>query len=233
MLRRKTWRQQPVFWAYLIVEVVRAALLFTIGNDKSHYFTYFYVYSTTEILVCLLGFFVIAELFRQAFSQRLGLLRWGKALFRSSLLCLIVLAVLTASSTHGSEASKLVAGILLLKRVESLVRMCLVIALFVFVSALGLPWTSYTVGIATGFAVYGAIEFCGVTARLLYSSSLVQVLTWMIMIAAFCQNTVWAAYFIPPRKRSDASVPVSPLDSSTLLAELVRARAALQMLRDQ
>ena len=146
---------------------------------------------------------------------------------------MILLAVLTASSTHGSEASKLVAGILLLKRVESLVRMCLVIALFVFVSALGLPWTSYTVGIATGFALYCAIEFCGMTARLVYGSSLVQVLTWMIMIAAFCQNTVWAAYFIPSRKRSDASVPVSPLDSSTLLAELVRARAAIQMLRDQ
>ena len=69
MLRRKTWRQHPVFWAYLIVEVLRAALLFTIGNDKSHYFTYFYVYWTTEILVCLLGFFVIAELFRQHFHS--------------------------------------------------------------------------------------------------------------------------------------------------------------------
>ena len=70
MFWQESWREYRVFWSYLLSEVLRTALLFTIGNGKAHYFIYFYAYWITEFLISILGFFVVAEVFRQAFSKR-------------------------------------------------------------------------------------------------------------------------------------------------------------------
>src|SRR5437588_2817130 len=126
MFWQESWREYRVFWSYLLSEVLRTALLFTIGNGKAHYFIYFYAYWITEFLISILGFFVVAEVFRQAFSKRLGLGKWGSTLFWLTLLFLAVFAVLTANATPGSDSSKLIAGILVLKRAESLVRLGLI-----------------------------------------------------------------------------------------------------------
>ena len=230
MFRRGLWRQYPIFWSYLVAEIVRTALLFSIGNDPPHYAVYFYVYWVTETLVCLYGFFVVAEVFRQAFSMQLGLQQWGMGLFRASLLLLIAFAVLAAAAAHGNEPSKLVAGILVLKRVESLVRLGLVIALFVFVAVIGLAWNSYMIGIATGFAIYGVAEFCGMTIRFEYGRSTKEFLTWVLMAGAICENLVWMAYFVLPRKGRDDKPSVAVLDRSTAVAELAEAGEALQSL---
>jgi len=229
MFRRGLWRQYPIFWSYLVAEIVWTALLFSIGNDPPHYAVYFYVYWITETLVCIYGFFVVAEVFRHAFSRRLGLQQWGRGLFRTSLLVMIALAVLAALAAHGGDPSKLVAGILVLKRFESLVRLGLVIALFVFVAVIGLAWNSYMIGIATGFALYGVAEFCGITLRLEYGRSAKDVLSWLQTAGSICENLIWMAYFLPARKITDdiASLPV--VDRSTV-AELAEAVEALQSL---
>ena len=95
----------------------------------------------------------------------MGLGSWGASLFRFSLLGLIAVAVLMARASPGSDASKLMAGILVLKRVESFVRLGLLGALFLFVVVLGLPWGHQALGIAAGFALYGAIELAALLLR--------------------------------------------------------------------
>jgi hypothetical protein len=231
MFLRQTWRDYPVFWSYLLADGLRDALLFAIGKDSAHYFTYFYVYWLTEFLLCLIGFFVVAELFDKAFSERLGLLKWGRLLFWLTLAFLLLIAVLTAGSAHGTDSSKLVAGILLVKRAESLVRLGLIVGLFVFVFVLGLPWSSHTVGIAIGLAVYRVIELLAMVVRWRYGRSANHITTATVMGAAFLQSLIWAGYFFSPRRLdSSPSSEESPLRKDDVgCSELEKARQAVQI----
>jgi hypothetical protein len=231
MFWQRSRRDYPVFWSYLLAEVLRTVLLFTIGNNNAHYFEYFYSYWITEFLLCLLGFFVVAELFDKAFSKRLGLRQWGRSLFWMTLVFLLLIAVLTAQSANGSDSNKLVAGILLLKKAESLVRLGLIAGLLVFVFVLGLPWSSHTIGIAIGLSVYGSLEFAAMTLRWHYGRSVNHIATSSLMGAWLLENFIWAGYFFPRRplkpSRSSAESPLHQSDAGC--SELEKARQAVQI----
>lgn len=196
MLHKRLVREFPAFWSYLVLELLRTAILFGIGNDKAHYATYFYTFWRTEVVSCLLEFAAIVEIFRKAFAKRLGLQKWGMFLLRTSLIVLVVIAVIVAIHSPGSDANPMVAGILILQQAASFVQFGLVGALFAFVFGLGLPWSSYTIGIATGFAVEGAAEVVAWTVRTHYGRIANAVLVWTILAAGFCQVLVWTIYFL-------------------------------------
>jgi hypothetical protein len=234
MFWQRTWREYPVFWTYLLSEVARTALLFTIGNDKPHYTTYFWIYWVTELLICLLGFFVVAEVFDRAFSERLGLRQWGRSIFWLTLLLLLVFGLFTANATQGTDSSKLIAGILVLKRAESLVRLGLIAGLVAFVFLLGLPWSNHTVGIAIGFALYGAVELAVMAIRMHYGPTANRSAMWILMSAGLCENLVWAAYFFP-RQLSPVSSTSGLVSNDRHAAtdELERVQVAIEILLER
>jgi len=231
MFWQRSRRDYPVFWSYLLAEALRTLLLFAIGNNSAHYFEYFYTYWITEFLLCLLGFFVVAELFDKAFSKRLGLRQWGRSLFWVTLAFLLLIAVLTAHSANGSDSNKLVAGILLLKKAESLVRLGLIAGLFVFVFVLGLPWSSHTIGIAIGFSAYGALEFAAMTVRWYYGRPANHIAASSLMGAWLLENLIWAGYFFPRRRLnpSSSSAESSLRQDNASCSELEKARRAVQI----
>ena len=218
----------------MVSEVARTALLFSIGNDKAHYAAYFWAYWVTEFLICLLGFFVVAEVFDRAFSERLGLRQWGSSVFWLTLLFLMVAALFTANNAHGSDSSKLVAGIVVLKRAESLVRLGLIAAVTAFVFLLGLPWGNHTVGIAVGLALYGAVELLVLAIRVHYGPAANQAAMWTLMIAGLCENLTWAAYFFPRSLSQFHATPNSASDrSSAASARVKRAEEAVKILLER
>jgi hypothetical protein len=204
---RLTWREYPWFFLYLIAEVVRTAALFSIGNDSAHYATYFYTYWASEAFVSVLGFFVIGEVFQNAFSDRLGLQRWRSSIFRYALLSLIVIAVLLSATSHGNDSSRLMAGVLVLKRTECFVRLGLIAALFIFISVLGLSWTSHTIGITFGLALYGLVEAVGIAARFHFGPSVNRAVILSVMVAACCQSLIWAVYFMRAPAATQTQTP--------------------------
>jgi hypothetical protein len=208
---RRLWQTYPVFCTYVLCEVLRTAVLLTIGNGPRHYATYFYAFWISEGVVSIIGFAVVAEIFRNAFSAKLGLQKWGTILFRCSLMGLLVAALLTARSVSIGDADKLLALIFLLKRIESFVRLGIVAALFVFVFVLGLPWTQPIVGIAAGFAIYGAVEVVATGVRAGSGPIANKTHIWTIMIVDLLQKTLWVAYFFPwQRPPSELSATALP-----------------------
>ena len=224
---RGAWKVYPIFSGYLIAEIVRAGVLFGIGSDIAHYASYFYTYWVSECFVCLVGFFVVAEVFRSAFAKRVGLDHWGSLLFRASLLVLIAVAILQAGKAPGSDANRLMAGILVLKRAESLVRLGLIIALFLFVLVLGLSWTNRAIGIAAGFAFYGVLEFLALTFRTHFGHSANGLLKWSSTIAALCQQLIWVAYFVSGTDVACSKARSSPAEENSVLVALEKMKSAL------
>ena len=199
IIRRRLQKEYPLFFWYLVLELVRTVTLARIGR---HHPPFFYTYWISECVVSLFGFFVVREIFRKAFERRLGLQKVGAALFRYSLLGLLTTAVLVFAFASGSEADKMITAILVLKSAESFVRMGLIASLFIFVFLLGLPWSDYVIGIAVGFAVYGGIELAVILGRWYYGSVANAILLWPIMLAAISQRLLWIVYFMRQPVRS-------------------------------
>lgn len=194
LLRTAVRRRFPLFAVYVLLELLRTTLLFAIRQTHQPYARYFYGYWVTECIVCIFGLFVIAEVFRNAFTAKLGLQRIGTLIFRGSLLALIVFAVVSAASSPGNDSEKLIAGILVLKQAEAFVRIGLLFSLFAFVFLLGLPWSDDVIGIALGFALYGAVELAALAARSYYGASANHSYQLGIMGVNLCQKAVWLFY---------------------------------------
>jgi len=196
MVLRGTWREYRVFWSYLLTVCVRTGVLFSIGTDHAHYRAYFYSYWIGEFFICILGFFVIREVFGKAFSGQLGLKHWGDWIFVCSLIGLLALACISGADQHG-DSNRLLAAILVLKWAESFVRLGVLAALSVSVLLLGLPWKHHAIGIAAGFAFYGSIELTMLATRLHVGRQANAWVFWAFMFAGLFENAIWALYFVP------------------------------------
>lgn len=226
MFLRGSWREYRIFWSYLVSEVLRTGLLLSISTDAAHYRTYFYSYWISELLICLLGFFVIREVFGSAFSGQLGLKQWGDRIFLWSLIALLAIACFSAANEHGGDSSRLLAAILVLKWAESFVRLGVLAALFISVLLLGLPWRHHAIGIAAGFAFYGSVELAMLAGRLHFGKRFNLYLIWMVMIAGLLENVIWAVYFVPAA-HSKALGSASD-DSGAATTSLVAAQEAAE-----
>jgi len=237
IFRRRLHQEYPLFFSYVVLELIRTIMLAAIrplAATRPHLRPYFYAYWISECLVALFGFLVVEEVFQKAFERRLGLQKMGSALFRYSLLALIVTAVAVAVMAPGTESDKLFAGILILKRTQSLVRVGLVVCLFLFVFLLGLPWGNYSIGIALGFAVHGVVESAAMVGRSHYGSKFNDMWVWSIMCVAVLERLIWLAYFIglgafASRTLTDKKAYPAPL----FAAEVSRMNDAVESLLER
>ena len=227
MLHKRLVREFPAFWCYLVLELLRTAVLFAIGNDRAHYATYFYTFWRTEVVSCLLEFAVIIEIFHKAFAKHLGLQRRGTSLLQLSLIVLIVIAVIVALRSPGGDANRMVAGILILKQAESFLRLGLIGALFSFVFIFGLRWSNYAVGIATGLAVEGAAEVVVWAVRTHYGRVANRMAMWTLLGAGCFQTLLWATYFFR-RQENRVAGDVPAATSKMLLSEIERVNGAVR-----
>ncbi len=227
MFLRGSWREYRVFWSYLLAEILRTAMLFSIGTDRSHYYTYFYSYWISEAFVCILGFFVIREVFSHAFSGQLGLKHWGDWIFACSLIGLLALACLSAAHQQGGESSRLLAAILVLKWAESFVRLGVLAALSVSVLLLGLPWKHQAIGIAAGFAFYGSVELTTLVARLHVGRQANRFVFWIFMFSGLIEKAIWAGYFLARRAPSLLGLEISDSEAAGSLRVAQQAAHAL------
>src|SRR5689334_21610809 len=127
MIFKKLWRNLPIFFSYLIFEIIRDSFLFLELNNAIRYF---YAYWVTEALGCFAALWVIKELFDNAFQRHLGLRQLGNVLFQWSIAILLVVGVLSAWMSPGVDVKKIMAGIVTVKLVVTVVEAGLLAFLF-------------------------------------------------------------------------------------------------------
>jgi hypothetical protein len=113
ILYRKLWGSLPIFFSYLIFTISGTCFLFLERGDP---IKYFYAYWVKQALGSLAVLWVIKELFDNAFQQQLGLRQLGNVLFRWSIAVLLVVAVIVAFVSPGGDTSRIMAGIIAVKR---------------------------------------------------------------------------------------------------------------------
>ncbi len=191
MLKRKLRRTFPVFFAYIVSQLLTFLVVFPI-RQWGGYAMYFYAYWACEAISLIIGFMVIHEIFLDVFRTYHTLKDLGSVLFKwAALVMLLVAAVVMAASP--SSADPLIQSILTAHRCVQVIQCGLVLFLLVFSKYLGVSWRQQSFGISLGFGGYAGMEL--IMVGLLASGHVKPpTLNLADMIASNVSILVWLGY---------------------------------------
>jgi len=222
MLRRKLHRTFPIFFAYVVFQIVAFAVTFPLRAER-FYEIFFYSYWATTAVSVVLGFKVIHEVFLDVFRPYHTLRDLGSVLFKWAGLVMLMVAAVMAASVRSGGQDPLVSGILTLQRSVRVVQCGLVLFLLVFSRYLGINWRQKSFGIALGFGTIASIELSivvlGVDRQIL--SSFVNMVAFNITILT------WLGYMVAKSPARDhSSVMLRPQRWEESLNEIQHPVAA-------
>src|SRR5579872_7134642 len=106
MLRRKLSRIMPMFFAYIVSQIVIFAFLFPTELLGSKW-SYFYLYWATTAVSAVLGFMVIREIFRDVFRPFPALRDMGSVIFRWAGIVMTAVGLILLGAGH-SETHRII-----------------------------------------------------------------------------------------------------------------------------
>ena len=203
MYRRKLHRSFPVFFAYLVSQVVIFAVVFP-TFELGHYARYFYVYWISQAISLAIGFKVIHEIFLDVFRPYHTLKDLGSVLFKWAGLVMLLVAGVVAAASPSNELDPLVQAVLTLQRCVRVVQCGLILFLLVFARYLGVSRKQHSFGIALGFGAFAGVELSVVALHA--GGAISQVSSNLVNIAAYnCAIMIWFGYALMKSPSRDAS----------------------------
>jgi hypothetical protein len=160
MFWRRLHRAFPVFFAYIVFQVLNFLVLFPIYRSGSIP-AYFYAYWISAAISLGLGFKVIHEIFLDVLRPYPNLKDLGTLLFKwAALVMLLVAMVVTAASQPGSDAP-LAQAVIIVQRCVRVIQCGLILFLLFFSRHLGVSRRQHSFGIALGFGGFASVELVG------------------------------------------------------------------------
>jgi hypothetical protein len=196
---RRLHRAFPVFFAYIVFQVLNFVVLFPIYLYDHSSKTYFLAYWITGAISLAIGFKVIHEIFLDVLRPYPNLNDLGNLLFKwAGLVMLLVAIVVTAASEQGHNEGVLGQAVIIGQRCMRFIQCGLILFLVFFSQHLGVSRRQYSFGIALGFGSYAALELIGVA---LISGNQVRTATVnLIDAAAYILSIVtWIGYALMKR----------------------------------
>ena len=224
MFWRKLHRTFPVFFAYIIFQLVNFAVLFPIQRTGNYDF-YFYAYWIGAIISLAIGFKVIHEIFLDVFRPYHTLRDLGTVLFKWATLVMFFVALVVAAASPAGQ-SPIVQAVVTVQRCVRVIQCGLILFLLVFSKYLGVSWRQQSFGIALGFGGFASVELAG---NALYSGGQINSSTTAFLNTAayLFAILVWLGYAV--LKAASRQAPTNLLMSQRWeqsLGDLQRPAAA-------
>ncbi len=205
LLRKRLWRDMPVFLAYTVSHVLRAAILYSILHlTQPSKVPYFYSVWTAELFDSILSFAVIREIYANVFRPYHSLNRLASLLFMWAAVVLAAVGTVTAAASTGTEPVRVVRAVTAFYEANSIVIGGLLLLLFAMASVLELRWQESVFGIAIGFAMYSTIDLTGMAWRLHMGPAASQQFSLIRSFAYNCATLIWVVYCL---RREERIVP--------------------------
>jgi hypothetical protein len=200
MLRRRLWREFPMFFTYTVFQTVQGGVLFVLDHDaRVSPYHYWEAYWVVQVLSIALRFAVIYEIFAHIFRQYSALGKLSRILFRWASVVLVLVAVAVAAYAPGDAAAPILSGVNVVARGVGLVQSGLLVFLFLFSSYFGLSWKSFVYGIAVGMGIFASVDLATSAIRVAsgpadgsYTLSLITMATY------HCCVLIWFVYLLVP-----------------------------------
>ena len=209
MFKRKLHKTFPVFFAYIVFQVLNFLLLFPIYRSQK-IMPYFYAYWITAALSLAIGFKVIHEIFLDVFRPYHTLKDLGTVLFKWAALVMLLVAMVVTAASQTSTDSPLTQAVIIGQRCVRVIQCGLILFLLVFSKYLGVSWRQHSFGIALGLGGYATVDLVGLA---LFSGGQIHAHTVSIVntTAYSIAILVWIAYawFKTTSRDSSANVLMS------------------------
>jgi hypothetical protein len=160
MFWRRLHRTFPVFFAYVVFQVLNFLVLFPIYKFGST-MAYFYAYWISMAISLAIGFMVIHEIFLDVFRPYHTLKDLGTVLFKWAALVMLLVAVVVTASSQGGQDSPLVQAVIIGQRCVRVIQCGLILFLLVFSRYLGVSWRQHSFGIALGLGGFATVDLVG------------------------------------------------------------------------
>jgi hypothetical protein len=216
MIRRKLYREFPIFFAYTLFEAAFGLALFVLDHSPAVSASqYWQVYWLDSIASIIFRFGLIWEIFSHVFEPYPALWEVGKIVFRWAAIVLLLVGVTVAVYSPSPEGLWILSGVFVIDRTISIIQCGLLLFLFSFSSYFGLSWRSYIFGIAAGLGIFA-------TVQLVASSIWIQtgpfsqndVFAFVTMATFHCCVLIWFFYLVSkePVRRSVGEIPSNDLE---------------------
>jgi len=155
MYWRKLHRQFPIFFAYILFQVVQFAILFPIYRWGSST-NYFYAYWISAIICWIFGFKIVHEVFSDVFRPFPAVQSVGMVMFRwaAPVTGLLLFMLLTSPG----ESDALWGGLIAVARSVRFTQCALILFLLMSSRSLGVSWRQQNIGIALGYGWFAGVE---------------------------------------------------------------------------
>jgi len=229
MYRRRIHESYPAFFYYILLQVLSDPFL-TLARGQRWDYTYYYGYWATTCVGVGLSFFVLQEVFRDAFRPFEALRDLSTILFRWAALVLLLvagMAWLSAVTTSNSSNPDLITSTILMVDRNVRVMLCgLVFFLLMFSEYLGISRRHVLFGVAVGFGFFSAMHMLVATAlshpTILHRNTLTLINSAAYVISCI----VWLGYVAHP-KTLVAGQPVTEARPEDWNKALEEARARI------
>jgi hypothetical protein len=203
MFRRGLHRRFKFFFAYIFVQLITFAVLFS--SYWHSYSLLFYLYWICDAASVAVGFAVIHEVFVDVFRAFHTLRDLGTVLFKWAGLVMLLVAGVVSVSTNSSEMAPIIQAILTGQRCVRIIQVGMVLFLLFFAHYVGISRRQHSFGIALGFGSFAVIEL------IIVSSWLGKHLTgpWMSIFNMCAYNStllIWFGYVALKSPARDASM---------------------------
>jgi hypothetical protein len=211
LLRHRLYRRFPMFFAYVVSEIVQAAVILpAMFSHLSRGAIYAAAFYSLLVLSIALRFGVIHEIFAHMLRNYAVLHRLGKPLFRWVTVGLLLMGLAVAAYQGGHDARPFTSSLHALDLAASILQCGLLLGLFFFSSYLGLSWHSYLFGIALGLGAFASANLVAAAIRsqtgFLYSNPL----NYFTMATYQGCVLVWVFYLLAPERVAQYTLKTLP-----------------------
>src|SRR5580692_8463827 len=160
MYWRRLHRTFPVFFAYIVFQVLNFLVLFPIYRFDSG-MPYYYAYWISAAISLAIGFKVIHEIFLDLLRPYPNLKDLGTLLFKWAALVMLLVAMVVAVASQQGDDEPLVQAVIIMQRSVRFIQCGLILFLLFFSRHMGISRRQLSFGIALGFGSFACVELVG------------------------------------------------------------------------
>jgi hypothetical protein len=223
LVRRKTYREFPLFFLYVSFSIAFITLRLAVSGD---YRLFFFVFWVTEAIYVALALLVLHEVFRTVFAAFYEK-RWFWLFFPFVVVAIFTIAIAYRLGSPPVQASRLISLILTLGTTVSLVQVAIFGLFFLLVWFHGIRWRDYPFGIVVGFAIIAVGSLWGNWARSVFGTRFNKFFGYAPAVAYILAVIVWLDTFLRPPSEPKWNLRITP---EQLLEEIRQSTKILQRL---
>ncbi len=213
LVRGRLYRQFPIFFGYIISEILQAAVMIPLLKFSFKSKEYEIAYFITLTVSTSFRFGIIHEIFAHLFRNYEIFRGVAKPMFRWATVAFLLVGLLAAFA-GGMNGGDFLYLIRIFDRTASVLQCGLLMTLFVFSAQLGLSWRSNVFGIALALGINASADLAASAIRsqtgLAYQTSL----NYFVMVAYHCCVLIWILYLLAPeRSYAPKALPQHDLES--------------------